>query len=397
MTREQAVEAMLRIFGEERRRPTTTYRKTTANPLLQLLVPVELHENRKQRPRIVKENPSEYEVAGRNYELLMRMYSQLDPETKLDLIHVTLQLVSRGGASCRKSTEHYPSYYDEVSDLPLIAEFCVRTGHVEELLRSVAEVAVPTSAIVLLLMQIEEIVALNFDVLRPNEIKKVISWLEPLRKTAVNYSVKSSRKVGYGEKTTVNPHYRPGREREGSEIRTILSGISEECQQALYYCTKGAVERQGPLDAEGDKRKIVDYIESLQFPETMRGALEEAEKLFRQDASVFQLKSCMGHLRSFLEALHIESAKAIASSAAEQVDDSWGRSTEYLKTKGVISKQHVAFATSLYTLISDTSIHPLTTEYEYARLLRIVVIEYGVMFLVAVREHLSHVISYPIP
>jgi hypothetical protein len=47
----------------------------------------------------------------------------------------------------------------------------------------------------------------------------------------------------------------------------------------------------------------------------------------------------------------------------------------------IFTKQHEAFVTTLYTLISDTSVHPLGTDREYARLLRNVVIEYGVMFL----------------
>lgn len=68
-------------------------------------------------------------------------------------------------------------------------------------------------------------------------------------------------------------------------------------------------------------------------------------------------------------------------SAGTAVNDRWGDATLCLRTSGVITKQHEAFVTSLYTLISDESVHPLGTGPEYARLLRNVVIEYGVMFL----------------
>jgi len=44
-------------------------------------------------------------------------------------------------------------------------------------------------------------------------------------------------------------------------------------------------------------------------------------------------------------------------------------------------KQHESFVTALYTLMSDDGVHALGTEREYARLLRNMVIEYGVMFL----------------
>ncbi len=166
-------------------------------------------------------------------------------------------------------------------------------------------------------------------------------------------------------------------------------------QPCAFLLHQRRSRRHGPLEAEHDKRKIIDYLEGLGFPETLRGALEEAEKLFREDASAFQLKSCMVHLRSFLEALHAQSANAIASPLGEEVDEKWGKTTEYLKTRGIISEQHKNFATSLFTLISDTSVHPLTADYEYARLLRTVVIEYGVMFLAAVKTRVVQAASGP--
>jgi hypothetical protein len=42
-------------------------------------------------------------------------------------------------------------------------------------------------------------------------------------------------------------------------------------------------------------------------------------------------------------------------------------------------------------LISDTSVHSLTADYDYARLIRTVVIEYGVMFLAAVSARVGQI------
>jgi len=53
----------------------------------------------------------------------------------------------------------------------------------------------------------------------------------------------------------------------------------------------------------------------------------------------------------------------------------------YLRQQGYFTTQHEKFSTSLYTLPSDESVHLLTAEREYGRLMRNVVIEYGVMFL----------------
>ena len=109
--------------------------------------------------------------------------------------------------------------------------------------------------------------------------------------------------------------------------------------------------------------------------------LNAAENAYRSNANPFELKSCLGHIRSFLEHLHRQAAKSIAASAGNTVADRWGDATKYLTDQGYYTKQHEALITSLYTLISDTSVHPLGAEREYARLLRNMVIEYGVMFL----------------
>ena len=95
MNREQAVEAMMRILGEERRRPKTRYKLADTHPLLQILVPAQLNEIRKDRPRSVKEDPREFEVAGKNYELLMLLFSGVDLETKQDLVEATSKELAR--------------------------------------------------------------------------------------------------------------------------------------------------------------------------------------------------------------------------------------------------------------------------------------------------------------
>ena len=82
-----------------------------------------------------------------------------------------------------------------------------------------------------------------------------------------------------------------------------------------------------------------------------------------------------------------EAAKAVAASAGETVEDKWGAATLYLRQKSFLTTKHEAFSASLYTVLSDESVHPLTADREYARLLRNVVIEYGVMFLTVLDKH----------
>jgi hypothetical protein len=78
---------------------------------------------------------------------------------------------------------------------------------------------------------------------------------------------------------------------------------------------------------------------------------------------------------------------SIASAAGETVVDTWGSALAHLRQKAIFSQQHEAFVSSLYTFISDTSVHPLPADQEYARLPRNVVIEYGVMFVTALEKN----------
>lgn len=131
---------------------------------------------------------------------------------------------------------------------------------------------------------------------------------------------------------------------------------------------------------ESDKVKVESFLVKLGFSGDMVKSLNAAESDYKSTATAFELKNCLGHLRSFLEYLHREAAKAVAVSGGS-VEDTWGKATLYLGQQGYFTTQHESFVTSLYKLLSDESVHPLTADREYARLLRNVTIEYGVMFL----------------
>ena len=162
-----------------------------------------------------------------------------------------------------------------------------------------------------------------------------------------------------------------------------IDGITEECRKAGYWYLKGALQDRPNLEIESDKLKVEGFLVKLGFSADMVKALNAAESDYKSTASAFELKNCLSQLRSFLEHLHRQSAKSIAAAANQTVVDQWGSATLYLREQGYFTKQHETFVTSLYTLLSDESVHSLTAEREYARLLRNVVIEYCVMFLTA--------------
>jgi hypothetical protein len=390
---EEGIEAMSRILHEERQRPTAGYKQrpefevgetgkrtfTLTTAVTGLALQVNLAQERKKRPRRVQQDTDIYEFGGANYELLLRLFGEIRESDRARFIEEMLKFVRNGGYRTKVATElHFPTFNTFISDTPLIAEFCIRMGHFKELLEAAATVKFPTDALVIMLMQIEETVALNFDLFTKEKLKHIQLLLKPIREMA-DLQKHGSRHSASG-KTVDNPHYKPGREYQANELVKAIDGITNECDQAIFFYIKGALEKTRNPEVEGDRVDVVAFLDTLGFSPILKEALEEGEKQYRDDATTFELKSCFGHLRSFLEIMHRDSAKAIASKAKESPGRKWGEWLAYLRDKGIFTPQHDAFISSVYTLMSDTCVHPLTADREYARLMRNVVIEYGVMF-----------------
>ncbi len=394
MQLEEAKETATQILNEERVRPTIGYRDdysdlservgqdraTAFFEALRRFTRTNLTTLRAENPRIVSEFPETYAFGGTNYDLLLAVFRHLAEDQRAEFVDYLCGYVRRGGFTGSDSgISHHPNFSLRISDLPLIAEFCIRTGYLSALLIATQQVRAPTVAVALMMMELEDLVALNFNVLTQQELKTLYESLKPLREVADAQTHSARGTVG---KTVPNPRYKSGREKEANRIVRSIDGLAAQCQQANYFYLKGVLLKEKPnLETEGDRAKVITFLDSLGFNPMLKQGLEQAEKEYRDATNVFELKNCLGHLRSFLEYLHRESAKAIAKAAGETVNDRWGDATNYLCVKSIFTRQHEEFVTSLFTLISDTSVHPLGADREYARLLRNVVIEYGVMFL----------------
>jgi len=338
-----------------------------------------LSNERKQRPRQVYEDPKLYVFESVNFTLLVKIFSQVAGMERAAFISGLLHFVRQGvGAQRHKGAAPFPSFQGYTSALPLIAEFCVRTGYLKELLAATQVPTTPSIGLAVMMRELEEMIALNFNLLSDAELAEMPAALGHLREVADRQTYSARGTPG---RMLQNPHYRQGFSDEGNEIRDAIDGITEECRKARFWYLKGALQELPNVEIESDRVKVEDFLSNLGFSADMIKALNAAESDYKSTATAFELKNCLGHLRSFIEHLHRESAKAVAQASGQTIIDRWGDATLYLRQQGFFSKQHENFVTSLYTLLSDESVHPLTAEREYARLLRNVVIEYGVMFL----------------
>jgi hypothetical protein len=151
-------------------------------------------------------------------------------------------------------------------------------------------------------------------------------------------------------------------------------------RMALYASSKSR-----NLEVEDDKKAVEDYLTKLGFNNLMVQSLNAAEQDFKTTATAFELKNCLGHLRSFLEQLHLQACAQLVK-PGESAPDKWGSATLFLRNHQVITLKEEEFITKLYTLVSDEAIHPLIAGREYARLFRNIVIEYGLLFLTTLQK-----------
>lgn len=210
----EAVEKAARILREEQTRPTLGYRYVSkvwpTNRSLEqhalrtqgytpaMAAATGLYEERKQRPRQVYEDPQLYVFQSTNFDLLTKILSQVVDTERPSFISTLLDYVRKPAAA--------------PSALALLAEFCVRTGNLRELLAATSEPTMPTASLATMLKEIEEMIALNFNLFSDTELASMPSNLAQLRRNSElqTYSAKGPRGGG---PMKPNPHYKPGSEK----------------------------------------------------------------------------------------------------------------------------------------------------------------------------------------
>jgi hypothetical protein len=392
----EAINGATQILDEERQRPTISYQDIGNDWTLRIneMTPEEitawkkiasvprknLWAQRQEYPRLVTETPQIYSFSGTNFDLLVAIYSQINAGDRPYLVKHVLKRVEFNNPFLTKNRTYiFPTMDGHVSELPLVAEFCIRTHNTEALFEATTKPKMPSLGLAIMMMHLEEILGLNFNLFSNEQLARMQKWLAALRETAdrQTYSARGPR----GGPMIENPHYKHGNERIANQIVKSIDGIFIECKQARYWYLKGALQQTINLEVESDKTKVESFLVKLGFSEQMVKALNAAENDYRSTDDPFELKSSLGHLRSFLEHLHRETASSVAAAVGDGVPDRWGNATTYLHKMELLTKQEEEFSTALYTLMSDGSVHPLAAKREHARLLRNVVIEYGVMFL----------------
>ncbi|MBZ5574631.1 MAG: hypothetical protein LAO09_22475, partial [Acidobacteriia bacterium] len=365
----EALQNALYILEEERVRPTLSYRYVgkewppemkweESNMRQQGYTPsmaavIGLTRMRQKRPREVAENPKLFVFESVNFNLLLSILNQLAPENRPKFVEELLKRML--AVAPTNASGVFPSWSQKTSPLALVAQFCIRNGYAQSLLNATLQLKVPSAGLAIMLIEIEEILSLNFNLFSPAQINSLRNSLAPLREMAElqTYSAKGS-----AGKMVGNPAYRPGREKEGQEIVDAIDAIVQQCNQARYFYLKNVLQQNTNLEVESDKTKVVGFLDSLGFDPLLTASLAKAEELYLSSSNVFDLKSCLGHIRSFYEHLNIDAGQAFARHLGATVVDKWDPTLTFLKNKSFLSEQQDKFARGIYALLSDEGVHP---------------------------------------
>jgi len=251
------------------------------------------------------------------------------------------------------------------SELPLVAEFLVRRGDKQLFIEALGKAAT-TPGLTLLLLEMEELVALNFTSFTDEEYLRIPNAIEEIKKSLA--ALRERRKpIATVESNTVFHVLK--------EVPPVCAAILEACRKARYFYVKGSLLPGMNLEINQDKNTVRSFLEKLGFTQVLIESLNEAERLYRAASTPFELKSCMGHLRSFLENLHLHGCAALHKKLGGKLPTNWGGALQYLRDHNVLTLKEEQFAAQFYALTSDTGVHPLVAEREYARLMRNMTIE----------------------
>jgi hypothetical protein len=245
-----------------------------------------LKSEREQRPRHVYEDPKLYMFASTNFDLIVKIFSQLADGDRAGFISELLNFVRKPiAAPDQKHGIHFPSFRGQTSALALLAEFCIRMGYLKDLLAATAEPKMPSASLAIMLNEIEEVIALNFNLFSDSELEAMPRSLTQLREIAERqtYSARGPR----GGPMKENPHYKQGHSAVGEEIVKAIDGITEECRKGRYWYLKGALQELPNLEIESDKLKVEGFLAKLGFSENMIGTLNAAESDYKSTATAF--------------------------------------------------------------------------------------------------------------
>lgn len=371
MNLQEATTIACKILDEERISPTIRY--SSSQPILNTSGPAFASYGIQWHPLKVQDPPGMVRFTSVNYGLLSGVLGELADPDKTAFVQFVLHRVSdrRAYRHTLHDVRGAGSWQNSTSELPLIAEFLVRQNQAAALLQALPHCPI-RPGLTLLLRQIEEMIAWDFRLFSDSEYNTLSEIVQKLLPQIESLSRQG--RISDTEESNVRFHL-------VRELPPLCNSISEMGRKAIFLRLKHSRLSDANIEIENDREQVKGFLQKLGFSRVLVAALEHAERSYREASNAFEYKECMSHLRSFLEGLHKEASARVHAKSGGVMPSTWGQSVAFLAKGSVLTKSEEEFVTSLYRLVSDMGVHPLIAEREYARLMRNMNIEYGLLFL----------------
>jgi hypothetical protein len=220
------------ILDEERVAPTVRY--TLAAPVINAAAPSSLAlRERGTHPRTVQEHPEIFIFTSANFDLLCTLLDQVQEQDRNALLAASLSRISN-----KASYRHRPGdvlgagqWRRCSSELPLVAEFVVRRGDKKPFITNLRN-AGGSPGLTLLLLELEEMIALNFTLFADEEYAQLRAAMDDVKRTIAVLN-KQPRPSSTLESNTVHHVCR--------EVPLLCDSISEGCRKAKFLYLKGSL------------------------------------------------------------------------------------------------------------------------------------------------------------
>ncbi len=172
---------------------------------------------RKESPRLVEEDATLWEFKSGNFDLLLKILGLVPDNERQDFVKSLIESMFKAVPIQKvKVQTPFPNWEFQTSSLSLLIEFAVRTGYLAELLEATKLITMPSPGLVMMLMELEEMIALNFTLFSESQIANLPNGLSHLFEIAERQTY-SARGPLAGPMVD-NPHYKQGYQDVGKEI-----------------------------------------------------------------------------------------------------------------------------------------------------------------------------------
>jgi hypothetical protein len=169
-----------------------------------------------------------------------------------------------------------------------------------------------------------------------------------------------------------------------SLVRPQKCGVTDQIQFVRTNRVRNTIEHQRSLLSEftTDLARLKQHVVESHLPPELNALLEKVEEEFGK-GDEFDCAAIIMHLRTFLEQLAQSIALGVHEKNPRTKDGTvlakFGQAIEFLRRVKLIDIGMLRLGQGLYSVLSEEGVHAISSDQEYVRLCRNMVVEYSLV------------------